>query len=133
MSDPEIDRRCSICGASVRPRAMFCPQCGQPIANQPKETETSESDQDSAEDLSENNDTVGTAQATVPELPETQPLIAVRDLSETQPLIAVPDLSQTQPLTTAHSVPEEMSTSRLPTCREQQRRLGVLRRMYWAG
>ena len=114
MSDPEIDRRCSICGASVRPRAMFCPQCGQAIANQPKETETSQSDQHPAEDLSENNDTVGTAQATVTELPETQPLMAVRDLSETQPLIAVPDLSQTQPLTNAHSVSEEMATNRLP-------------------
>lgn len=114
MPDPEIDRRCSICGASVRPRAMFCTQCGQPIANRPKETETSQSDQDPAEDLSENSDTVGTAQRTVPELPETQPLIAVSDLSETQPLIAVPDLSQTQPLTTAHSVAEEMATTRLP-------------------
>jgi hypothetical protein len=93
---------------------MFCPQSGQPIANQPKETETSQSDQDPAEDLSENSDTVGTAQRTVPELPETQPLIAVSDLSETQPLIAVPDLSQTQPLTTAHSVAEEMATTRLP-------------------
>ena len=31
MSEPEIARRCTACGASVRQRAMFCPQCGNPI------------------------------------------------------------------------------------------------------
>ena len=31
MSEPEIARRCSSCGASVRQRAMFCPQCGNPV------------------------------------------------------------------------------------------------------
>lgn len=31
MSEPEIARRCTTCGASVRQRAMFCPQCGSPI------------------------------------------------------------------------------------------------------
>lgn len=33
MSDLEIDRRCSACGVSVRPQALFCPQCGNPIAD----------------------------------------------------------------------------------------------------
>ena len=28
---PEIARRCSACGVSLRQRAMFCPQCGQKI------------------------------------------------------------------------------------------------------
>ena len=28
MSEPEIARRCSHCGASIRVRAFFCPQCG---------------------------------------------------------------------------------------------------------
>ncbi|HEU4509814.1 MAG TPA: zinc-ribbon domain-containing protein [Pyrinomonadaceae bacterium] len=32
MSEPEIARRCSACGVSVRHRASFCPQCGNPIA-----------------------------------------------------------------------------------------------------
>ena len=32
MSEPEIARRCVACGVSVRERAMFCPQCGNPIA-----------------------------------------------------------------------------------------------------
>lgn len=26
---PEIARRCSACGVSLRQRALFCPQCGQ--------------------------------------------------------------------------------------------------------
>lgn len=31
MSEPEIARRCTACGVTVRQRAMFCPQCGNPI------------------------------------------------------------------------------------------------------
>ena len=31
MSEPEIARRCTSCGVSVRQHAMFCPQCGNPI------------------------------------------------------------------------------------------------------
>ena len=31
MSEPEIARRCTACGITVRERAMFCPQCGNPI------------------------------------------------------------------------------------------------------
>ena len=32
MSEPEIARRCTACGVSVRQSAVFCPQCGNPIA-----------------------------------------------------------------------------------------------------
>jgi len=35
MSDPEIARRCSACGISLRQRAVFCPQCGQPTGESP--------------------------------------------------------------------------------------------------
>lgn len=31
MSEPEIARRCTACGVSVRDRAVFCPQCGNPV------------------------------------------------------------------------------------------------------
>ena len=31
MSDPEIARRCSHCGVSLRQRATYCPQCGEKI------------------------------------------------------------------------------------------------------
>ncbi|HSK62798.1 MAG TPA: zinc ribbon domain-containing protein [Pyrinomonadaceae bacterium] len=33
MSEPEIARRCSACGVSLRQRAIFCPQCGQQIGD----------------------------------------------------------------------------------------------------
>ena len=39
MSEPEIARRCSSCGLTVRQSAMFCPQCGNPIAKQQATTE----------------------------------------------------------------------------------------------
>jgi uncharacterized membrane protein YvbJ len=43
MSEPEIARRCTTCGASVRQRAMFCPQCGSTIPEpQPVTTNTSD-------------------------------------------------------------------------------------------
>jgi DNA-directed RNA polymerase subunit M/transcription elongation factor TFIIS len=32
MSEPEIARRCSICGVSIREAALFCPQCGNKLA-----------------------------------------------------------------------------------------------------
>ncbi len=34
MPEPEIARRCTSCGLAVRQRAMFCPQCGNPITDQ---------------------------------------------------------------------------------------------------
>jgi hypothetical protein len=35
MSEPEIARRCTACGVTVRDQAMFCPQCGNPIPETP--------------------------------------------------------------------------------------------------
>lgn len=41
MSKPEIARRCSVCGASIRDAAFFCPQCGEHLADQnPEEKPT---------------------------------------------------------------------------------------------
>ena len=34
MSKPEIARRCSVCGASIRDAAFFCPQCGEHLSPQ---------------------------------------------------------------------------------------------------
>ena len=39
MPEPEIARRCSSCGASIRELAFFCPQCGKELARQSPETE----------------------------------------------------------------------------------------------
>ncbi|HET6977010.1 MAG TPA: zinc ribbon domain-containing protein [Pyrinomonadaceae bacterium] len=44
MSDPEIARRCTVCGASVRQLAMFCPQCGNPVAQHSNPTNINLSD-----------------------------------------------------------------------------------------
>jgi uncharacterized OB-fold protein len=42
MSEPEIDRRCNVCGAAVRPRSVFCPQCGQEVNSRVKATEATQ-------------------------------------------------------------------------------------------
>ena len=34
MAKPEIARRCSVCGASIREAAVFCPQCGAELPQQ---------------------------------------------------------------------------------------------------
>jgi hypothetical protein len=34
MTDPEISRRCRFCGASIRVRGVFCPQCGKQTSDQ---------------------------------------------------------------------------------------------------
>jgi len=42
MSEPEISRRCLSCGASVRRRGLFCPECGKRLEN-PVETTVEQS------------------------------------------------------------------------------------------
>ena len=44
MSEPEIARRCTACGVTVRQHAMFCPQCGNPIPQQATTTVASVAD-----------------------------------------------------------------------------------------
>ena len=68
MSEPEIARRCTTCGASVRQHALFCPQCGNPI---PEVSPT-------------------TTHAVADTIIDTAPTEALRpDLAATQPLSAV--------------------------------------------
>lgn len=43
MSEPEIARRCSHCGVTLRQNAAFCPQCGEQIGDV-KVVETSTAD-----------------------------------------------------------------------------------------
>ena len=45
MTEPEIDRRCLSCGATVRQHAAFCPQCGQMIDKHDSEHDESDSSQ----------------------------------------------------------------------------------------
>ena len=87
MSEPEIeiDRRCTFCGVAVRPHAMFCPQCGNPIkAQQAAPTSISLSD-------------------TIIDNAPTE--TAKTDLAATQPLSAVvPPPRPVLPKATDHSV-----------------------------
>ncbi len=104
MSDPEITRRCSVCGATVRQRALFCPQCGQPIDNQPT---AAKSDFDIARTIAESGDShtqMETVQeplvdssltpAMTPDLPATEPLrVVVPQTRENVPTPAIEALS----------------------------------------
>ena len=84
MSDPEIARRCSACGVSVRQQAAFCPQCGNPVATQ---TTTTTSVSDTAIDNAP-------TEALRPDLAATQPLSAIApaapESAPTQALNSVP-------------------------------------------
>jgi len=75
MSEPEIDRRCSLCGATVRARAAFCPQCGQPTARSSKAADTQIDLRETP--VVKNYDTVPLIREQIPDLSETQPLSAV--------------------------------------------------------
>jgi predicted RNA-binding Zn-ribbon protein involved in translation (DUF1610 family) len=44
MSEPEIARRCTACGVTLRQRAMFCPQCGNQISQSAAATTTTMAD-----------------------------------------------------------------------------------------
>lgn len=44
MTEPQIARRCTFCGVTVRELAAFCPQCGNPIRHESAPTSISLSD-----------------------------------------------------------------------------------------
>jgi hypothetical protein len=81
MSDPEIDRRCASCGASVRSHALFCPQCGQPIAHA-----------DAPTNVVDTGQTVPIPREAHWDPAETRPLMSMPDFSETKPLVPAPTL-----------------------------------------
>ena len=51
--EPEISRRCPTCGAAVRVRATFCPNCGRPMGNGLEKPSAEE--QSGADNLPETN------------------------------------------------------------------------------
>ena|SRR5678816_2428214 len=91
MSDPEIDRRCTVCGASVRPRAAFCPQCGQAVHGQSQAAETRPEPDAPKTVASKESDTVAIAREAIPDFSETQPLSAF----PVRPVEAAPPTQQT--------------------------------------
>lgn len=52
MVEPEIARRCRSCGASIRARGLFCPQCGKPTSD-PSKTSPGSSTYEPAADTEE--------------------------------------------------------------------------------
>ena len=50
---PEILHRCASCGASIREQAMFCPECGKPLAPvAPPANASSDAEQPAATEMS---------------------------------------------------------------------------------
>ena len=93
MVEPEIARRCTSCGASVRQRAAFCPQCGQLLGQKQPESE-SDPQTNAVEGLqtqiiappSEGSETQIIAAPF--EAPETQIIAAPSEAPETQIIVA---------------------------------------------
>jgi len=113
MFEPEIDRRCMSCGASVRKQAAFCPQCGQ-MLDQPNE-EPDESDQTEAEVIEaqqathlstddgdhDNQEQVNHSSTIQEAVAATEPLIVQRPEADgTEPSVTADEASgyKTQPL-----------------------------------
>jgi hypothetical protein len=103
--DPEIDRRCTSCGATVRSRALFCPQCGHAIPHA-----------DPTTDVVDGGQTVPIPSEAHWDPAETRPLMSL-DLSETQPLVAVPT-------STPQVAPSPQPISPQPTGVARERVLG---------
>ncbi len=74
MPDPEIARRCSVCGATVRRRALFCPQCGHGVANQDAAVKTDSERAPSSGDVLQSSETTS-VESVGPDQAMTQPLI----------------------------------------------------------
>jgi len=91
MSNPEIDRRCAECGASVRSGAVFCPQCGVEVDKDEEKVEPIVNAVPT--NAAESNRAIEQSREVVPDLSETQPLISAGpspELSWTQPLKSPP-------------------------------------------
>ena len=74
MPDPEIARRCSVCGATVRHRALFCPQCGHGVANQDAAVETDSERARSSSGVIQSSE-VESVEGVGPDQTTTQPLV----------------------------------------------------------
>jgi len=110
MVEPEIARRCSSCGASVRHRATFCPQCGQ-LLGQKQPDSQSDSETNAVEGLetqiiapSEGSETQIIAEQS--EAPETKIIAAPSEGSETQIIAEQPEGPQTQIIAEQTGAPE---------------------------
>jgi predicted RNA-binding Zn-ribbon protein involved in translation (DUF1610 family) len=94
MNEPEISRRCSSCGASIRKRSQFCPQCGEALSMR-----TGASDDSNTEALDFRDTLVEMRPIESGEVEDRQTLLLNPDLIKTgSDSEATPDLSKTLPL-----------------------------------
>jgi hypothetical protein len=82
MGDPEIARRCRSCGASIRVRGLFCPQCGKPTS-------------EPASDASSHEPAIDTEEV----------YLAPETVSVDLPSLPTSDFSNDHPFRTAETVP----------------------------
>ena len=111
MNEPEIARRCSTCGASIRKRAQFCPQCGEALSLRIEQTDDPE---ESATEVVESRDTIV----------EMRPIDSA-DAESRQTLLLDPDIIKTK--SDANAAPDLSKTLPLdaPFAPTQPRRDGV--------
>jgi len=77
---PEISHRCTSCGASIRDRAMFCPECGKPLVEAKLATNPSDSSEPEIVAMKTRpNEIPAEAVVTAPSSPD-PPLTASSDL-----------------------------------------------------
>ncbi|HEY8225930.1 MAG TPA: zinc ribbon domain-containing protein [Pyrinomonadaceae bacterium] len=138
MSEPEIARRCLSCGASVRQRAAFCPQCGQQLDNQDSE-ENREPDLHLAPSTTVDEPQVkdpDNDRSLTPGTPTiTEPVIVRRrdetgnqtqaDEVKTRPLVKSPQGFETQPLIAKDGIHTASNTPPRPTVRPAGARRAV--------
>ena len=126
MSEPEIDRRCLSCGASVRQVAAFCPQCGQSLEKREPDsaavTQVQSTDQVATVDESHLDEQSNSERATTiwaPALPEEDQPKTIDESedeqqsdSESAPTIWAPALpEEDQPKTIDETEDEQQSDS----------------------
>jgi len=99
MNEPEIARRCLTCGASIRKRAQFCPQCGEALVMR---IDDDVDDADESNKAAESLDTIVEMRTVDPVDAENKPTMLLDpDLVNPTKAEVAPDLSKTLPLDAA--------------------------------
>jgi hypothetical protein len=115
MFEPEIDRRCMSCGATVRKQAAFCPQCGQMLDQ--LNMEPHESDQTQAEVIAAQQPTQLTSDGDDDNQQQINDSSATQEApASTEPLIVRTEEGSgdgTEPAVTVHEAPSAYKTQPL--------------------
>ena len=125
MSQPEISHRCPACGVSIRDfdeRALFCPECGQPLATGETHETNIVTDNPPETDEIQAQPVVSRAddRATEP--------AAVSDAVPEQPGVDEPPKHETPKLSTEEVAPPTIDSSKLPRHGARERTRETLHR-----